>query len=511
MKAAIFARVSTQEQALRGFSLPDQVAVCRKKAEELGCIQIDEFIEDESGAFMETPGLDILRDAVKNNGYKYVVMLDPDRLARNLTRQLVVANEIEHSGAELVFTNYDYDKSAEGRLFFNLKGALSEYEREKIKERTSRGMRRKALSGKVPKSGRPYGYDYNSEAGMYVINEDEAQAVRLMFKWIGQEKATLYETCRRLAEMGVQTKNNGGVWRTNTVAGIIHNTLYFGEAVAFKKIKRKIAPHKYKTGQHPKDNWVIIPVPAIITREEFEAAQATLRENYEKAPRNTKNPYLLQGLVYCPVCKKHMGICYDGKVTMAYFFCRTGTRSDNREPRSPKCGVRMVPMLKLEASVSELLSFFASNSDKLKEYLSRENINEESQDMSGLLSYLEKLKNKQDTFSNERNSVTRLFRKKLITEDDVERQLSEIAREEEETKAQIEAINIKVKRVSRQDDDMDGFIQRFVDGMIDIEKAPYFSKKHLIETYVNKIFPRRMDKANNTKFCQLEIDIDFRV
>lgn len=510
MKAAIFARVSTQEQAQKGFSLPDQVAVCRKRAEELGCIQIDEFIEDESGAFMETPGLDMLRDAVKNNGYKYIVMLDPDRLARNLTRQLVVANEIEGSGAELVFTNYDYDKSPEGRLFFNLKGALAEYEREKIKERTSRGMRRKALSGKVPKGARPYGYDYDSEAGTYIINETEAEGVRLMFKWIGQEKATLYETCRRLSEMGFPTKNNGGVWRSNTVAGIIHNTLYYGEAVAFKKIKKKIAPGKYQTGKHPKENWVIIPVPAIITREEFEAAQITLRENYEKAPRNTKNPYLLQGLVYCPLCGHRMGIGYDGRVRIAYFFCRTGTKAENRVPLSPKCKARMIPMHKLESAVEKMLSFFAHNPDKLREYLTKENIQTEQQDTSSLLSYLEKLKQKQESYNSERDRIARLFRKNLITEENVEKQLNEIAKEEAETKTQIDAINIKINRTSKKYGELDDFVNKFTATMMQIESLPYFDKKEALEFFISRISPLRTDRANNSKYCQLEIDIDFK-
>ena len=511
MKAAIFARVSTSEQAKRGFSLPDQIAVCNKRAQELGCIQIDEFVEDESGAFMETPGLDLLRDAVKNNGYKYVIMLDPDRLARNLTRQLVVANDIERSGAGLVFTNYDYDKSPEGRLFFNLKGALSEYEREKIKERTSRGMRRKALSGKVPKSGRPYGYNYDTDAGMYAINEDEAETVRLIFKWIGQEKATLYETCRRLAELGIQTKNSSGVWRTSTVAGIVHNTLYFGEAVAFKKIKRKVAPGKFIKGEHPKENWIIIPVPAIITREEFENAQNTLKANYERAPRNTKNPYLLQGLVYCPICQHRMGVCYDGRVRIAYFFCRTGTKAENREPRSQMCGARMVPMMQLESMVEEAITFYADNPDKLREYVSAVDDQGEESNSDSLAFYLDRLNQRQSSFKGERDKVTRLFRKNLINEDDTERQLSEIVKEEIETEKQIGAISAKLSGRKKEAGAIEKFVSTFMDNMKDISTVPYFDKKGLLESFIGRIYVRRIDKTYLSKYCQLVMSIEFKL
>lgn len=510
MKAAILARVSTVEQALKGYSIQEQLAVCRKRAEELGCRQIDEFVEEESGAFLETPVMEAFRESVKAAGYKYVITLDPDRLARNLTRQLVVANEIERAGAELVFTNYDYDKTPEGRLFFSIKGALAEYEREKIKERTYRGMRRKALSGKVPKSGRPYGYDYDSENGMYVINEEEAKIIRLIFAWIGKEKATLYETCRRLAEMAIPTKRSGGVWRTNTIAGIVHNTLYYGEAVAFKKIRKKIGPGEYKTGKHPKENWVIIQVPAIITKAEFESAQATLRENYDKAPRNTRNPYLLQGLVYCPVCGHKMGIGYNGRVTIAYFFCRTGTRADNREPKAPRCSVRMIPMHKIEEELISFLYRLSSNPDELRNYISRNEVENNESEREILTVSLDNLYKKLELLKKERERVSWLFRKGLIDEFSIETQLREIANDEKETLAYIDSVEKKSARTKSIQRQFDSFISSFIKTMEGFNEAPYYIKKAMLEEFIDKIYARRVDKAYNSDFCELKLAISFK-
>jgi site-specific DNA recombinase len=511
VKAAIFARVSTAEQAQKGYSLPEQLSVCRKKAEELNCIQVDEFIEDESGAFMETPGLDALRGAIKNNGYRYVIMLDPDRLARNLTRQLVVAGEIERAGAELIFTNYDYDKTAEGRLFFSIKGALSEYEREKIKERTSRGMRRKALSGKVPKSGRPYGYEYNPEQGMYYINEREAEIIQLIFKWIGKERATLYECCRRLAEMGIPTRRSGGIWRTNTIAYIVHNTLYCGEAVAFKRIRKKIAPGKFATGYYPKENWVKIKVPAIVTQRDFEDAQAALRENFINAPRNTKNQYILQGLVYCPVCNYRMGVCYNGRRTITYFFCRTGMRSANKEPRDQSCKIRNVPMQQLEELVFETMAFYAANPDELRKVITKKDILENEDDVGALTSYLDNLKKKQDLLTKEKDKILRIYRKGLIDDATAEKQLDEISKEEKEVKGHIEAIKRKTTVANKQTSDLEQFINSYIAGMKGFAELPYSNKKRVLETFVSKIIARRTDKSVRSEGCKIDMEILFKV
>lgn len=511
MKAAILIRVSTLEQGKKGYSIPEQLSAGHSMAQKLGCAYVDEFIEEESGAFLDTPGLEVFRDALKANNYRYVICLDPDRLARNLVRQLVVASEIEQAKAELVFIHGEYANNAEGRLFFSIRGAISEYEREKIKQRTQSGLRRKALSGKVPRSGRPFGYDYDSTSGTYVINEDEAEAVRLMFKWIGSEKTTLYETCRRLAGLGIQTKNNSGAWRTNTVAGIVHNTLYFGEAVAFKKMRRKVAPGEYVNGQHPKENWVIIPVPAIITRDEFEAAQAALRENYDKAPRNTKNPYLLQGLVYCPLCGHRMGVCYDGRIRISYFFCRTGTRAENKEPRSPRCAARQIPMAKLEDMVEKTFFFYAENPDRLREYLNSSKINEDEGSIKTLEAHLNKLCQKKDLYNKEREKIARLFRKSLINEDNVEKQLSEIVKEEAETQKQIESIKEKLSRSNKKSGEVENFINIFIDAARGYGSISYYSKKAVLENIISRIEARRTDKTNTTAKCELDICIFYKL
>ena len=104
---AIYVRVSTEEQAERGYSLRDQEDVCRKyAAERFGCthpIVIRE--EGVSGSVVERPGIQRLIAIAKD--VDYVVCKDPDRLARNLGHQLLITERIERQGAKLVFVDFE--------------------------------------------------------------------------------------------------------------------------------------------------------------------------------------------------------------------------------------------------------------------------------------------------------------------------------------------------------------------------------------------------------------------
>jgi len=108
----------------------------------------DAFIDDGySGAELDRPALNRLRQAAKEGRIDIVLCYDPDRISRKLYHQMILAEEFEKQGIKLEFFTQDMGTSPEDRMFFNMRGLVAEYEREKIRERTMRGNREKARQG----------------------------------------------------------------------------------------------------------------------------------------------------------------------------------------------------------------------------------------------------------------------------------------------------------------------------------------------------------------------------
>lgn len=107
------------------------------------------------------PGLDALRDQAVAGKIDKLIILNPDRLARKYAHQLVLIEEFQKLGVEILFVNRQISESPEDQLLLQMQGVISEYEREKIVERSRRGKLSKAKQGKVSVlSGAPYGYVY---------------------------------------------------------------------------------------------------------------------------------------------------------------------------------------------------------------------------------------------------------------------------------------------------------------------------------------------------------------
>jgi site-specific DNA recombinase len=149
--AAIYARVSTEDQG-KGFSIPTQIDACQQLATGEGYtvpeshVLVDEGI---SGTTMDRAELRKLRDLVNTKAIGAVIVYDPDRLSGNLGHQLLMAEEFERAGVKLLIVSHPLEQGPEGWLFFQMRGALAEYERAKIQERTHRGRIGRAKAGQV--------------------------------------------------------------------------------------------------------------------------------------------------------------------------------------------------------------------------------------------------------------------------------------------------------------------------------------------------------------------------
>jgi site-specific DNA recombinase len=290
--------VSTEEQVETGYSLAEQREACIRRAKELGATSITVYADEGvSGATLDRPGLSALRREARSGRIELVVCRDPDRLSRRLAHQLLLTEELERWGVRLEFISFEWKDTPEGRLFYAVRGAIAEYEREKIRERTTLGRLQKARQGGIPVGLDLYGYTYNPETGRVEVREEEVAVVREIFvRFAGGWGYSAI--ARWLNEQGVPTRRRKGPWHRQVVAQIIANSAYAG---TWYYRRRDFAGGR--RGQPvPPEHWIAVPVPALIPEDLWLAA----RQKAEAARRlwasRGKHDYLLSGLVTCGDC-----------------------------------------------------------------------------------------------------------------------------------------------------------------------------------------------------------------
>ncbi|MGC1954584.1 MAG: recombinase family protein, partial [Gammaproteobacteria bacterium] len=285
--------------------------------------------EGYSGSTLVRPGLERLRDLVAAGGVDRLYIHSPDRLARKYAYQVLLVDEFQRAGVEVVFLNRALGTSPEDDLLLQVQGMIAEYERAKILERSRRGKRHKARLGSVNVlGGAPYGYRYVSAAqgggeARYEPLPEEVEVVKQVFRWVGQERLSIGEVTRRLTRAGVRTRTGKTFWDRTSVWDMLRHPAYQGQA-AFGKTRvgamlprlraqrgRPLQPrHAQSTYDVPREEWLLIPVPAIVDEALFVAVQEQLAENRRRARARQRGArYLLQGLLTCACC----GYAYYGK------------------------------------------------------------------------------------------------------------------------------------------------------------------------------------------------------
>src|SRR5919112_4034891 len=163
-RAILYARVSTDEQARSGYSLAQQIEALRAFAAREGYEVLEEVVDPgQSGASLERPGMDRLRDLVANGDVSVVLAQDRDRFAREPAYHYLLRREFEEHGTMIRALNDRGDDSPEGELTDGILDQLAKYERAKMTERIRRGKLRKAREGKVIAIHTPnYGFRYNA-------------------------------------------------------------------------------------------------------------------------------------------------------------------------------------------------------------------------------------------------------------------------------------------------------------------------------------------------------------
>ena len=182
-RVILYARVSTDEQARSGYSLAQQIEALREYAAREGHEVLEE-VQDagQSGASLERPGMDRVRDLVADGGVSMVLAQDRDRFAREPAYHYLLRREFEEFGCKIRALDDKGDDSPEGELTDGILDQLAKYERAKTTERTRRGMMRKAREGRVVVTRPAYGFRYNEAKDALIVCEPEMAVVEKVFR-----------------------------------------------------------------------------------------------------------------------------------------------------------------------------------------------------------------------------------------------------------------------------------------------------------------------------------------
>jgi site-specific DNA recombinase len=339
-----------------------------------------------SGATLNRPGLDRLRDAARAGEVEHVLVTDPDRLARNYVQLMVLLEELERSGCRATFLDRPMSRDPQDQLLLQIRGAVAEYERTLIAERMRRGRQAKLRAGcLLPWSRPPYGYrldpDRPRDPAGVTVEAAEAAVVQGLFASYIEDHASLFSLAKHLRDLGVASPNGRPRWSPATLRGVLTNPAYTGQVYAGRWRAR--APRVRRSATHPigKPSTSAVPappaawlpvasIPALVSEERFAQAQAKLARNRAFARRhNTAHAYLLRALVSCGGCRSSC-LCRTIHPGYGYYVCRgKGDHSHGR--RDEPCLARYAPARQLDALVWQDLCELLAHPEHVAQALAR--------------------------------------------------------------------------------------------------------------------------------------------
>jgi site-specific DNA recombinase len=265
MPVALSARVSTLNQQQEG-TIASQVRSLKHDLHQQGwsLLPTHEYLDEGiSGARLDRPALDRLRDGAQRGAFEAVVVLSPDRLARHYAHQWLLIEAFTPLPTHVIFLQNPFGDTPQGKGRPHRQGMSAAYERAQRLARPRRGRLEKARRGEfIPWAYRCYGYRYlpkrHGSPPQVMIEPGEADVVRRIYRMVVEEHRSCRQITKHLNESHTPTPSGlNQVWHPATVRTLLTNRVYAGQArdnyrqpVTPRYRKRDVAPlHSLKTGR----------------------------------------------------------------------------------------------------------------------------------------------------------------------------------------------------------------------------------------------------------------------
>jgi site-specific DNA recombinase len=328
VRALVYSRVSTDAQERDGTSLDTQERACVEYAQAKNWTVVECITDTASGSNLERPGIERVRQLLRQGTVEVVVCYAVDRLSRNQNHIGVLFDEVERTGSRFEFVTEKFEDTAIGRFILAARAFIGEVEREKIAERTMRGKAERARSGKIPQGTGIgcYGYTYDRETGTRTVASPQATVIREIFSDF-LSGVPIVSITNRLNYAGVPTFS-GSKWYPVSIHNVLRNETYTGRTIyrrtSVSMIRDpKTGRKKRLVAKRDPSEWIEIlgATPMIIEPAIFESAQRILDDPERRRRGRTLHNYVLSGRIKCLKCGKAMvGQTLQGQYR--YYRCR---------------------------------------------------------------------------------------------------------------------------------------------------------------------------------------------
>jgi site-specific DNA recombinase len=289
VKAVIYLRVSTKEQAEEGYSIPAQAEACRRFVADKGWETADEYIDrGESARTADRPQLQaMLARLAEDPSVDCLVVHKLDRLARNLEDHAAVRAALRQAGVQLHSVTESLEDSASGKLVEGILASIAEFYSANLGQEIRKGMDQKAAQGGWPVRA-PFGYrnvrrDGPGRRGESVLEPDQqAPLVVWAFERYSTGELSLETLTEALADKGLRNRL-GNTPGKSAIHRMLRNPVYAG-IVRWKGVERE--------GTHP----------PLVSRDLFDRVQSVLDAHSSGGERSWKHDHYLKGTLVCAQC-----------------------------------------------------------------------------------------------------------------------------------------------------------------------------------------------------------------
>ena len=533
MEIALYVRVSTNRQ--------QQMQTIEQQLERLHTyvaahpewhLTEEHIYRDDgySGAKLNRPGLDGLRDRAAMAAFERVLMTAPDRLARNYVHQVLLLDELAQRGCQVEFLDRPMSQDPHDQLLLQIRGAVAEYEPTLIADRMRRGRQAKLRSGQLlPWTVAPYGYILDPERPRdpqrLRLDPVKAAVVAQIFAWYTDPHApaTLYSVAKRLTEAQIPTRRGKPRWNVASVRGILCSPVYMGTAYsgrtrpASARVRqsalRPVGPGQTRRPAPPED-WIPIPVPAIVSEETFAAVQARLARNTQMARRNnTAHEYLLRGLVSCGQCQLS---CMGRSLPTGYhyYICR-GRTDALRAAQGQRCPARIAPARALDALVWQDLCRILTEPELITHELARAHGGEWLP--QALQARRKTLRDALTQIERQQARLLEVYLAELIGRDEFERKRQEVTQTQQGLSPQLRQLDAQAQQqvnISALAQGLEAFCRKV---QPTLDRLSFAQRRQLRELLIDRVIVTNDQveiryvvptgpKGETTPFCHLRLD-----